>query len=154
VAVAAVAFFAMWSVLSNLLCAVLIFTVGPFRIGDVVELVDTLDKPGVKGRHDRETTIGSIPPAPRRANDEGFRCERIGESGDTGQGDFLSAPTSSCPPGIYRDNIAPTRRLNRKTARTFPGEPPSPILDDRSAFDHAAIAPWRLKGVLTSAHDG
>lgn len=50
VAVAAVAFFAMWSVLSNLLCAVLIFTIGPFRIGDVVELVDTLDKPGVKGR--------------------------------------------------------------------------------------------------------
>ena len=50
VAVAAVAFFAMWSVLSNLLCAVLIFTVGPFHIGDVVELVDTLDKPGVKGR--------------------------------------------------------------------------------------------------------
>ena len=50
VAVAAVAFFAMWSVLSNLLCAILIFTVGPFRIGDVVELVDTLDKPGVKGR--------------------------------------------------------------------------------------------------------
>ncbi|PXX74782.1 Small-conductance mechanosensitive channel [Pseudomonas sp. LAMO17WK12:I10] len=50
VAVAAVAFFAMWSVLSNLLCAILIFTVGPFRIGDVVELVDTLDKPGIKGR--------------------------------------------------------------------------------------------------------
>jgi small-conductance mechanosensitive channel len=50
VAVAAVAFFAMWSVLSNLLCAVLIYTIGPFRIGDVVELVDTLDKPGVKGR--------------------------------------------------------------------------------------------------------
>ncbi|NBA94345.1 mechanosensitive ion channel family protein [Pseudomonas sp. R5(2019)] len=50
VAVAAVAFFAMWSVLSNLLCAVLIYTVGPFRLGDVVELVDTTDKPGVKGR--------------------------------------------------------------------------------------------------------
>jgi small-conductance mechanosensitive channel len=50
VAVAAVAFFAMWSVLSNLLCAVMIYTIGPFRIGDVVELVDTLDKPGVKGR--------------------------------------------------------------------------------------------------------
>lgn len=50
VAVAAVAFFAMWSVLSNLLCAILIFTIGPFRIGDLVELVDTLDKPGVKGR--------------------------------------------------------------------------------------------------------
>jgi small-conductance mechanosensitive channel len=50
VAVAAVAFFAMWSVLSNLLCAILIFTVGPFRLGDIVELVDTTDKPGVKGR--------------------------------------------------------------------------------------------------------
>mgnify|MGYP001611685145 FL=1 len=50
VAVAAVAYFAMWSVLSNLLCAILIFTVGPFRLGDVVELVDTVDKPGVKGR--------------------------------------------------------------------------------------------------------
>ena len=50
VAVAAVAFFAIWSVLSNLLCAVLIFTVGPFRIGDTVELVDTTDKPGIKGR--------------------------------------------------------------------------------------------------------
>ncbi|WP_213878234.1 mechanosensitive ion channel family protein [Pseudomonas sp. dw_358] len=50
VAVAAVAFFAMWSVLSNLLCAVLIYTVGPFRIGDIVELVDTTDKPGIKGR--------------------------------------------------------------------------------------------------------
>ncbi|MDG6404504.1 hypothetical protein QCD79_31475, partial [Pseudomonas quasicaspiana] len=42
-AVAAVAFFAMWSVLSNLLCAVLIYTIGPFRIGDVVEFVDKLD---------------------------------------------------------------------------------------------------------------
>ncbi|WP_421682664.1 mechanosensitive ion channel family protein [Stutzerimonas urumqiensis] len=50
VAVAAVAFFAIWSVLSNLLCAVMILTVGPFRIGDVVEIVDTTDKPGIKGR--------------------------------------------------------------------------------------------------------
>lgn len=50
VAVAAVAFFAIWSVLSNLFCAVLIYTVGPFRLGDVVELVDTTDKPGIKGR--------------------------------------------------------------------------------------------------------
>ena len=46
----AVAFFAMWSVLSNLLCAILIFTVGPFRLGDIVEWVDTVDKPGGKGR--------------------------------------------------------------------------------------------------------
>ncbi|WP_417779332.1 mechanosensitive ion channel domain-containing protein [Stutzerimonas xanthomarina] len=50
VAVAAIAFFAIWSVLSNLLCAVLIMTVGPFRLGDLVELVESLDKPIVKGR--------------------------------------------------------------------------------------------------------
>ena len=50
VAVAAIAFFAIWSVLSNLLCAVLILTVGPFRLGDVVELVESFDKPIVKGR--------------------------------------------------------------------------------------------------------
>lgn len=50
VAVAAVAFFAIWSVLSNLLCAVLIFSVGPFRIGDQVEVVDSADKPGLRGR--------------------------------------------------------------------------------------------------------
>ncbi|MCL7462721.1 mechanosensitive ion channel family protein [Pseudomonas sp. NW5] len=50
VAVAAVAFFAIWSVLSNLFCAVLIFTVGPFRLGDRVEVMDGFDKPGAKGR--------------------------------------------------------------------------------------------------------
>lgn len=50
VAVAAIAFFAIWSVLSNLLCAILIFTVGAFRLGDEVELVDAADKPGLKGR--------------------------------------------------------------------------------------------------------
>ena len=49
-AVAAVAFFAIWSVLSNMFCALLIFTMGPFRIGDTVEVIDSGDKPGVKGR--------------------------------------------------------------------------------------------------------
>jgi small-conductance mechanosensitive channel len=49
-AVAAVAFFAAWSVLSNLFCALLIFIVGPFRLGDRLELLDAADKPGVKGR--------------------------------------------------------------------------------------------------------
>ena len=52
-AVGAVAFFAAWSVLSNLFCAFLIFTVGPFRVGDTIELLDTGDKPGSRGRvHD------------------------------------------------------------------------------------------------------
>ena len=48
--VGAVAFFAAWSVLSNLFCALLIFTVGPFRVGDYIEVLDTAEKPGAKGR--------------------------------------------------------------------------------------------------------
>ena len=36
--VGAVAFFAAWSVLSNLFCAFLIFIVGPFRVGDHIEI--------------------------------------------------------------------------------------------------------------------
>jgi len=50
VAVAAIAFFAIWSVLSNLFCALLIFALGPFRIGDCVEVLESADKPGVRGR--------------------------------------------------------------------------------------------------------
>ncbi|MFN7857598.1 MAG: mechanosensitive ion channel family protein [Acidovorax sp.] len=48
--VGAVAFFAAWSVLSNLFCALLIFTVRPFRVGDCIEVLDTAEKPGAKGR--------------------------------------------------------------------------------------------------------
>lgn len=49
-AVGAVAFFAAWSVLSNFFCALLIFTVRPYRLGDYIEVLDALDKPGAKGR--------------------------------------------------------------------------------------------------------
>ena len=49
-AVGAVAFFAAWSVLSNLFCALLIMTVQPFRQGDDIEVLDTAEKPGAKGR--------------------------------------------------------------------------------------------------------
>lgn len=49
-AVAAVAFFAAWSVLSNLFCALLILTTRPFRLGDYVELLESGDKPGLKGK--------------------------------------------------------------------------------------------------------
>lgn len=48
--VGAVAFFAAWSVLSNLFCALLIVIVGPFRLGDYIEVLDTAEKPGAKGR--------------------------------------------------------------------------------------------------------
>lgn len=50
VAVGAVAFFAAWSVLSNLFCALLILTSRPFRLYDRIELLDGGDKPGLKGR--------------------------------------------------------------------------------------------------------
>ncbi len=50
VAVAAIAFFAIWSVLSNLFCALLIFTLRPFRIGDCLEIIEGADKSGVSGR--------------------------------------------------------------------------------------------------------
>ncbi|MBO9687589.1 mechanosensitive ion channel family protein [Roseateles chitosanitabidus] len=48
--VGAVAFFAAWSVLSNLFCALLIYVTRAFRVGDVVELLESGDKPGMKGR--------------------------------------------------------------------------------------------------------
>lgn len=49
-AVGAVAFFAAWSVLSNLFCALLIMVTQPFRLGDDIELLDTAEKPGARGR--------------------------------------------------------------------------------------------------------
>ena len=49
-AVAAVAFFAAWSVLSNIFCTLLIFTTRPFRLHDHVELLESGDKPGLKGQ--------------------------------------------------------------------------------------------------------
>ena len=49
-AVAAVAFFAAWSVLSNIFCTMLILATRPFRLYDHVELLESGDKPGLGGR--------------------------------------------------------------------------------------------------------
>ena len=49
VAVGAVAFFAAWSVLSNVFCTFLIFTTRPFRLFDKIELLEGGDKPGLCG---------------------------------------------------------------------------------------------------------
>ncbi|QDW67617.1 mechanosensitive ion channel domain-containing protein [Luteimonas granuli] len=49
-AVAAVAFFAAWSVLSNIFCTMLILATRPFRLHDHVELLEGGDKPGLGGR--------------------------------------------------------------------------------------------------------
>ena len=50
VAVGAVAFFAAWSVLSNIFCTLLILTTRPFRLDDRIELLENGEKPGLKGR--------------------------------------------------------------------------------------------------------
>ena len=49
-AVGAVAFFAAWSVLSNIFCSVLILTTRPFRVHDHIEVLENGEKPGLKGR--------------------------------------------------------------------------------------------------------
>jgi small-conductance mechanosensitive channel len=49
-AVGAVAFFAAWSVLSNIFCSMLIFSTEPFRLGDHIEILENGEKPGLKGR--------------------------------------------------------------------------------------------------------
>lgn len=49
-AVGAVAFFAAWSVLSNIFCAMLILVSRPFRLYDYVELLENGEKAGLKGQ--------------------------------------------------------------------------------------------------------
>lgn len=49
-AVGAVAFFAVWSVLSNIFCSVLIFATRPFRMYDTIEVLENGEKAGLKGR--------------------------------------------------------------------------------------------------------
>lgn len=49
-AVAAVAFFAAWSVLSNIFCTFLILMSRPFRLHDHIELLESGDKPGLRGQ--------------------------------------------------------------------------------------------------------
>ena len=48
--VAAVAFFAAWSVLTNIFCSFLILTTRPFRLLDHIELVDDGEKRGLRGQ--------------------------------------------------------------------------------------------------------
>lgn len=49
-AVGAVAFFAAWSVLTNVFCAFLIMTSRPFRLHDHVELLESGERPGLRGQ--------------------------------------------------------------------------------------------------------
>jgi small-conductance mechanosensitive channel len=49
-AVAAVAFFAAWSVLTNIFCALLLLITRPFRLNDHIELLESGDRIGLRGR--------------------------------------------------------------------------------------------------------
>ena len=49
-AVAAVAFFAAWSVLTNIFCALLILITRPFRLHDHIELIENGERAGFRGR--------------------------------------------------------------------------------------------------------
>lgn len=77
-AVGAVAFFAAWSVLSNVFCSLLIFTTRLLRLGDHVEVLENGDKPGLKGR----------------VIDINLIYTTLDESGDAGQGTLLKVPNS------------------------------------------------------------
>lgn len=48
--VAAVAFFAAWSVLTNIFCSFLILVTRPFRLFDHIEVLDNGEKPGLGGQ--------------------------------------------------------------------------------------------------------
>lgn len=50
IAVAAIAFFAGWSVLSNVFCMLLIVATRPFRLYDDIEVLENGEKPGLRGR--------------------------------------------------------------------------------------------------------
>ena len=67
-AVAAVAFFAAWSVLSNTFCALLLLTARPFRVGDYIEVLESGEKPGLRGTvtaiHLIYTTLTENEPGP------------------------------------------------------------------------------------------
>jgi small-conductance mechanosensitive channel len=76
--VAAVAFFAVWSVLSNLFCALLIYVTRAFRVGDVVELLEAGEKQFVKGR----------------VLDINLVYTTLLESGEPGNGTCLQLPNS------------------------------------------------------------
>ena len=46
----AIGFVAVWSVLSNIACSLMLVIFKPFRIGDTIEIVETAAGPNVAGR--------------------------------------------------------------------------------------------------------
>src|SRR5690606_4027697 len=101
--VAAVAFFAAWSVLSNIFCSLLIFIMRPFRLLDHIELLESGDKPGLRGRVIDVNLVYTT-------------LEEIDEEGR--------------PPALQVPNHVSFRRT---TARGRPGATPPPWVPARAA---------------------
>jgi small-conductance mechanosensitive channel len=78
-AVGAVAFFAAWSVLSNIFCTLLIVTTRPFGLHDYIELLESGEKPGFKG-HVRDINL--------------IYTTLLEPTGPNGQGTVLQVPNS------------------------------------------------------------
>ena len=116
-AVAAVAFFAAWSVLSNIFCTILIFTTRPFRLYDHVELLENGEKPGLRGR----------------VTDINLVYTTLHESGADGAGTILLVP----------NNLF----LQRTVRRWRGAPPPLPRLPGVRTADDAPVAAVPRGGV-------
>ena len=106
--VGAVAFFAAWSVLSNIFCTLLIFTTRPFRLNDTVELLENGEKPGIRGR----------------VIDINLIYTTLVESGDLQNGSTVQIPNN-----LFFQHAAALARMRFTAARapavTTPTAPPS-----------------------------
>ena len=105
-AVAAVAFFAAWSVLSNIFCTMLILATRPFRLHDHVELLEGADKPGLGGR---VTDINLVYSTLQELDDDG-----------TPRGSVLRVPNSL----FFQRSV---RRWRSAEDRLRALKPPSPV---------------------------
>lgn len=114
-AVAAVAFFAAWSVLSNIFCSLLVFTTRLFRLGDHIELLESGDKPGLKGR----------------VLDINLIYTTLEESGTATQGTQIKVPNSLFFQRSLRRWLGPIEddgHLPPKGYQTPPAPAPAPAL--------------------------
>lgn len=111
-AVAAIAFFAAWSVLSNIFCAVLLLITRPFRLYDHIELLDGNEARGVGGQ----------------VVDMNLICVILRETRQDGAAANLRVPNNlffqrvvrrwaeAPPPRVESDADAPRKKRSRPTA--------------------------------------
>jgi small-conductance mechanosensitive channel len=117
--VAAVAFFAAWSVLSNIFCSLLIFMMRPFRLYDHIELIEAGDKPGLRGQ----------------VIDVNLVYTTLEETDDEGQATVLQVP----------NNLFFQRTTRRWRAGSVPAPRPQPASADATPVPAAPVAPAPLQ---------